>query len=460
MARNTCGNRGDVRQSALWGSGNRGGELRSQRPLGQGRPWRIVTTAHALALAMPLAAGARHGHAARTSGPRLGERRDHVARRYLLEQRRQARSERAGQRRSSRRTPACRRTTPSKARARAGEARQAVRRSINGFARRDPRQGARSSSSGSRASTVTGTHRRRRARRARRRLDGTRRARRRRSSGRRVRRRQAVGRRRRPRRSRSSTPASTRPAPTSRGRVIGAGQLRQLGEPNSAGDGRGHGTFVAGIAAGGATGYAGAARTRKLVSIDVMDDNGVGLTSDVIAAAEWILQNKATYNIRVANFSLHVGAPSHFYARPAEPGRREALVQRRRRRRGGGQLRQADGPERRPLLPRQRPVRDHGRRGRHRRHAPGSNDDVAAPGRRTAGRTTASRSRRSPLPAATWSARSRRARRWRSRRPSKIAAPATSSSPARRSRPRSSRASRRRSSPGTRAGRRIRSRAR
>ena len=81
---------------------------------------------------------------------------------------------------------------------------------------------------------------------------------------------------------------------------------------NSGGDGRGHGTFVAGIAAGGAWRFAGAAPTAPLVSLDVMDDNGMALTSDVIAAADWILQNKTAYNIRVANFSLQSATPATF----------------------------------------------------------------------------------------------------------------------------------------------------
>jgi serine protease AprX len=85
---------------------------------------------------------------------------------------------------------------------------------------------------------------------------------------------------------------------------------------NSSGDGRGHGTVVAGIAAGNAPGYAGAAPNADIVSLDVMDDSGAGRTSDVIAAAEWIYQNKAAYNIRVANFSLHSGAVNHFWLDP------------------------------------------------------------------------------------------------------------------------------------------------
>jgi serine protease AprX len=80
--------------------------------------------------------------------------------------------------------------------------------------------------------------------------------------------------------------------------------------PNSAGDGRGHGTLVAGIAAGSALKYGGAAPTAPIVSIDVMDDNGMALTSDVIAAADWILANKSAYNIRVANFSLQSSQPA------------------------------------------------------------------------------------------------------------------------------------------------------
>jgi serine protease AprX len=88
--------------------------------------------------------------------------------------------------------------------------------------------------------------------------------------------------------------------------------------PNSPGDGRGHGTLVAGIAAGSAPGFAGAAPNAKVVSLDVMDDTGTARTSDVIAACDWILANKSTYNIRIANFSLHSGAKNHFYNDPLD----------------------------------------------------------------------------------------------------------------------------------------------
>jgi serine protease AprX len=100
------------------------------------------------------------------------------------------------------------------------------------------------------------------------------------------------------------------------GRVKAEVSFVSSGNSNAAGDGRGHGTFVAGIAAGNAKGYAGAAPNADIVSLDVMDDSGAGKTSDVIAAAEWIYLNKAAYNIRVANFSLHSGAVNHFWLDP------------------------------------------------------------------------------------------------------------------------------------------------
>jgi serine protease AprX len=87
---------------------------------------------------------------------------------------------------------------------------------------------------------------------------------------------------------------------------------------NSPGDGAGHGTFVAGIAAGEAPGYAGASPRSNIVSLDVMDDTGTARTSDVIAAAQWILANKDQYNIRVANLSLHASNSSSFMTDPLD----------------------------------------------------------------------------------------------------------------------------------------------
>ena len=100
-------------------------------------------------------------------------------------------------------------------------------------------------------------------------------------------------------------------------RVLASVNLSTL-PANSAGDGRGHGTFVAGIAAGAADGYTGATPQANLVSVDVMDDNGVARTSDVIAGCQWVLANKAKYNIRIANLSLHSAVKSNFTTDPLD----------------------------------------------------------------------------------------------------------------------------------------------
>ena len=101
------------------------------------------------------------------------------------------------------------------------------------------------------------------------------------------------------------------------GRIVANVNMTSLPN-NSAGDGRGHGTFVAGIAAGSKDGLAGAAPFAKLAVLDVMDDTGMAATSDVIAAAGWIYDNKGKYNIRVANFSLHSTTPSNFWRDPLD----------------------------------------------------------------------------------------------------------------------------------------------
>jgi serine protease AprX len=87
-------------------------------------------------------------------------------------------------------------------------------------------------------------------------------------------------------------------------RVIGQVNLASR-TPNSPGDGYGHGTFVAGIAAGAAPTYAGMAPKANLLSVDVMNDKGEATVADVVRACDWILANKSTYNIQIANFSLH-----------------------------------------------------------------------------------------------------------------------------------------------------------
>ena len=73
-------------------------------------------------------------------------------------------------------------------------------------------------------------------------------------------------------------------------------------------DDNGHGTHVAGIIAG--NGYdslgarAGIAPAAHVVSLKVLDADGQGVISDVIAAFEWAVMNRAAHNIRVINLSV------------------------------------------------------------------------------------------------------------------------------------------------------------
>ena len=88
--------------------------------------------------------------------------------------------------------------------------------------------------------------------------------------------------------------------------------------PNSPGDGLGHGTFTAGIAAGADDGHAGGAPNAGIVSLDVLDDQGSGSTSDMIAALDWVLQHKAQYNIGIVNISVVASQNSSFLYDPLD----------------------------------------------------------------------------------------------------------------------------------------------
>ena len=80
-------------------------------------------------------------------------------------------------------------------------------------------------------------------------------------------------------------------------------------EPAIAGDAFGHGTHVAGAVAGANTKYTtayagGSAPGAKLIDVRVLGAQGAGLTSDVIAGIDWVIANKAQYNIRVIALAL------------------------------------------------------------------------------------------------------------------------------------------------------------
>ena len=83
-------------------------------------------------------------------------------------------------------------------------------------------------------------------------------------------------------------------------------------EPGTTGDPFGHGTHIAGIVGGNRTAatyvtaaYAGgSAPSVKLIDVRVLGARGSGRTSDVIAGIDWVVRNRAAYNIRVINLSL------------------------------------------------------------------------------------------------------------------------------------------------------------
>jgi serine protease AprX len=88
--------------------------------------------------------------------------------------------------------------------------------------------------------------------------------------------------------------------------------------PLAVGDDQGHGTMVAGIAAGASEAHPGVAKNAPIVSIRTSDANGMSTVSDVICAADWILANKDKYNIRVANFSLKGSVQTSFRFDPLD----------------------------------------------------------------------------------------------------------------------------------------------
>src|SRR6266511_2147522 len=76
--------------------------------------------------------------------------------------------------------------------------------------------------------------------------------------------------------------------------------------------------MVAGLAAGASSAYPGVAPLSKVISIRTADSNDESLVSDVVAAAQWVLENHAAYGIRVVNLSLLSGNPSSFLVDPLD----------------------------------------------------------------------------------------------------------------------------------------------
>ena len=85
-------------------------------------------------------------------------------------------------------------------------------------------------------------------------------------------------------------------------------------------DDNGHGTHVAGIIGG--NGYdsngekKGIAPNASLISLKILDANGRGTISSMIAALNWVANNYQTYNIRVVNMSVGAAVRESFWTDP------------------------------------------------------------------------------------------------------------------------------------------------
>jgi len=88
------------------------------------------------------------------------------------------------------------------------------------------------------------------------------------------------------------------------------------------GDGYGHGSHVAGTAAGrsnasGASrGFNGIAPNANLIDVRVLNSLGVGQTSDVIAGIDWVIANRNLRNIKVMNLSLGAASTESYLTDP------------------------------------------------------------------------------------------------------------------------------------------------
>ena len=98
---------------------------------------------------------------------------------------------------------------------------------------------------------------------------------------------------------------------TGRVRIINQKPIVTL--KTSSSDKYGHGTHIAGVVGGNSCNrkendlrcrYIGIAPEATLIDIKVTNDDGISFVSDVVAAIEWVISERETYNIRVMNLSM------------------------------------------------------------------------------------------------------------------------------------------------------------
>ncbi|HEU5318408.1 MAG TPA: S8 family serine peptidase [Chloroflexota bacterium] len=83
-------------------------------------------------------------------------------------------------------------------------------------------------------------------------------------------------------------------------------------------DANGHGTHVTGIVTGydPTRGYIGIAPDSRVISVQIADDQGMTLVSDLLRGLQWVEQNKATYNIKAVNLSINGSLPESYLTSP------------------------------------------------------------------------------------------------------------------------------------------------
>ncbi len=90
----------------------------------------------------------------------------------------------------------------------------------------------------------------------------------------------------------------------------------------STSDGYGHGTHVSSIIGGDGSEsngkYIGVAPMVNIISVKVSNDDGSATTAGVIQGLQWVLANKAQYNIRVVNLSLNSSVAESYKTSPLD----------------------------------------------------------------------------------------------------------------------------------------------
>jgi serine protease AprX len=104
------------------------------------------------------------------------------------------------------------------------------------------------------------------------------------------------------------------------GRVLASIDVTNGGSGPVTGDAYGHGTHITSIAAGGAVNLSGnylsIAPQANLVVVRAFNGEGAGRYIDVISGLNWIVANRAKYNIRVLNLSFGAPPESNYWNDP------------------------------------------------------------------------------------------------------------------------------------------------